>query len=44
MGLAEGCTVRRPVEKDAVLTLEDVDVPGGRFVDGLRAEQNALFG
>ena len=44
MGLAEGCTVRRPVEKDAVLTLEDVDVPGGRFVDGLRAEQNELFG
>lgn len=44
MGLAEGCIVRRPVEKDAVLTLEDVDVPGGRFVDGLRAEQNALFG
>jgi len=43
MGLAEGCTVRRPVEKDAVLTFEDVDVPGGRFVDGLRAEQNALF-
>lgn len=43
MGLAEGCTVRRSVEKDAVLTFEDVDVPGGRFVDGLRAEQNALF-
>jgi len=27
-----------------VLTFEDVEVPGGRFVDGLRAEQNELFG
>ena len=44
MGLAEGCTVTRPVAKDAVLTFEDAEVPGGRFVDGLRAEQNELFG
>jgi predicted homoserine dehydrogenase-like protein len=44
MGLAEGCTVTRPVAKDAVLTFEDVEVPRGRFVDGLRAEQNELFG
>jgi len=43
MGLAEGCRVTRPVEQDAVLTFEDVEVPVGRFVDALRAEQNELF-
>ncbi len=44
MGLAEGCRVTRAIERDAVLTFEDVEVPGGRFVDALRAEQNELFG
>jgi predicted homoserine dehydrogenase-like protein len=43
MGLAEGCSVTRPIAQDAVLTYEDIAVPPGRFVDGLRAEQNAAF-
>ena len=41
MGLAEGCTVRRAVEKDRVLHLDDVELPAGRLVDALRAEQDA---
>ena len=43
MGLAEGCRLRRPVPKDAVLTYDDVDVPPGRVQDALRAEQDARF-
>ncbi len=40
MGLAEGCTLRRAVAKDAVLTYDDVEVPPGRLCDALRREQN----
>jgi len=43
MGLAEGCILRRDVPKDHVITYEDVDVPPGRFVDALRAEQDVHF-
>lgn len=43
MGLAEGCTLTRDVPKDAALSYNDVDVPAGRFVDGLRAEQDERF-
>ena len=43
MGLAEGCRLRRDVSKDAVLTYDDVEVPSGRLIDALRAEQDALF-
>lgn len=43
MGLAAGCTVTRGVRKDQVLTYEDVEVPTGRLVDGLRADQAVLF-
>ncbi len=39
MGVAEGCTLRRDVAKDDVLTYEDVDLPAGRLVDQLRATQ-----
>ena len=41
MGLADGCTVKRAVAKDEVLTYDDVDVPAGRLCDVLRAEQDA---
>jgi predicted homoserine dehydrogenase-like protein len=44
MGLAEGCTMRREVARDAVLTLEDVALPEGRVCDRLRREQDAQFG
>jgi predicted homoserine dehydrogenase-like protein len=42
-GLVEGCTLTRPVAKDAVLTYGDVELPGGRVADRLRAEQYAHF-
>jgi predicted homoserine dehydrogenase-like protein len=44
MGVAEGCLVRRDVARDEVLTYHDVDVPPGRLVDALRAEQAQEFG
>lgn len=43
MGLASGCRLRRDVAKDHVLTRSDVDLPQGRLVDRLRAEQDRLF-
>jgi predicted homoserine dehydrogenase-like protein len=44
MGLAEGCTLRRAIPRDAVLTYEDVAIPPGRIVDRLRREQDEHFG
>ena len=44
IGVAVGCTLRRDVPKDRHLTYDDVEVPPGRLVDRLRAEQDALFG
>jgi predicted homoserine dehydrogenase-like protein len=44
MGVAEGCVLKRDLPKDTVLTYEDVELPAGRLVDQLRAEQRALFG
>ena len=41
MGVAEGCTLRRNVAKDEVLTYNDVYLPTGRLVDRLRAAQAA---
>ena len=43
IGLAEGCRLKGPVGKDAVLTLDDVEVPRGRLADELWAEQEAHF-
>jgi predicted homoserine dehydrogenase-like protein len=43
MGLAEGCRLRRNIAKDEVLTYDDVELPGGRLVDTLRAEQTDMF-
>lgn len=43
MGVAEGCTVLRPVPKDATLTYDDVQLPEGRLIDKLREEQSAGF-
>jgi predicted homoserine dehydrogenase-like protein len=41
MGVAEGCTLRRNVAKDEVLSYGDVYLPAGRLVDRLRAAQAA---
>lgn len=42
-GLAVGCTLRRGLARDDVLTYDDVDVPPGRLADRLRAEQMERF-
>lgn len=44
MGVALGCTLLRDVPKDQVLTYDDVQLPEGRLIDQLRAEQAAYFG
>ncbi|GFE69592.1 NAD(P)H-dependent oxidoreductase [Chroococcus sp. FPU101] len=43
MGLAEGCRLKRDLDRDQVLTYDDVELPQGRLCDQLRAEQNAYF-
>jgi predicted homoserine dehydrogenase-like protein len=43
MGLAAGCRLKRNVRRDDVLSYDDVEVPPGRLIDRLRAEQDAMF-
>jgi predicted homoserine dehydrogenase-like protein len=43
MGVSEGCLVRRPVAKDALVTYEDVELPANRLCDKLRQEQHDQF-
>ena len=43
MGLAEGCQVLRPIERDQVLAYDDVELPEGRLADRLRQEQAAQW-
>jgi predicted homoserine dehydrogenase-like protein len=43
MGLAENCTLINDVKKDQPLRFEDVDIPDGRFIDKLWAEQQSKF-
>ena len=43
MGIAEGCKLVRDVAKDQALTYGDVEIPEGRLIDRLRAEQAAAF-
>ena len=42
-GAAEGCRLRVPVSMDKVITYDDVELPAGRIVDAMRAEQAAVF-
>jgi predicted homoserine dehydrogenase-like protein len=42
-GLVEGCTLRRDIKKDSVITYEDVKLPANRLADRLRAEQYKHF-
>jgi predicted homoserine dehydrogenase-like protein len=44
IGVAVGCRLKRDIPKDAALSYADVELPAGRLVDKLRAEQDALFG
>jgi predicted homoserine dehydrogenase-like protein len=43
IGVAEGCRLTRDLRRDDVLTYDDVELPAGRLVDTLRAEQDRLF-
>jgi predicted homoserine dehydrogenase-like protein len=43
IGLSEGCVLRRDISKDNVVSLDDVDAPHGRLVEGLWREQNARW-
>jgi predicted homoserine dehydrogenase-like protein len=43
IGLAEGCRLKRDIAKDQVITYDDVEIPAGRLVDELRAEQDSHF-
>ncbi|CCG01374.1 NAD(P)H-dependent oxidoreductase [Blastococcus saxobsidens] len=43
LGLAEGTRLLRDVAKDEVIGYADVQVPGDRLVDRLRAEQDTRF-
>jgi predicted homoserine dehydrogenase-like protein len=42
-GVAGNCRLTRPVDIDQALTYSDVELPAGRLVDELRAEQEKLF-
>jgi predicted homoserine dehydrogenase-like protein len=43
MSLAEGCKLKRDIQKDEVIAYADVEVPAGRLCDKLRAEQTEYF-
>jgi len=43
IGIAEGCTLKSDIQKDQVLTYDDVILPEGRLVDRLRQEQAEYF-
>ena len=42
-GISEGCTLRRDVSKDQLLTYNDVELPKDRLCDRLRQEQHEHF-
>lgn len=43
MGLAEGCRLKRDIDRDEVLRVDDVETPPGRVADKLRNEQNKML-
>ncbi len=43
MGLSEGCSLKRDIPKDHVISYEDVELPPDRLCDRLRAEQDIYF-
>ncbi|MGH7927156.1 MAG: NAD(P)H-dependent oxidoreductase [Candidatus Binatia bacterium] len=43
MGLSDGAVLKRAIAADSPIRSEDVEVPPGRIVDRLRAQQNAHF-
>lgn len=43
LGVAEGCVLKRDINKDQALTYDDVEIPPGRLIDQLRREQAEHF-
>jgi predicted homoserine dehydrogenase-like protein len=43
IALSEGCVLRRDISKDAVLALEDVQMPAGRATEALWRDQNSRW-
>jgi predicted homoserine dehydrogenase-like protein len=43
MGLSEGCRLERDIPADQPIAFSDVELPEGRLVDRLWAEQEAIF-
>ncbi|RDC54286.1 NAD(P)-dependent oxidoreductase [Pedobacter chinensis] len=43
IGVAENCILKHNIQKDQVLTYDDVILPEGRLIDKLRREQNEYF-
>lgn len=43
IGIAGGCRLRRDMRRDDILSYRDVELPRGRLIDRLRAEQEAAF-
>jgi predicted homoserine dehydrogenase-like protein len=43
MGLAEGCRLKRSLGRDEVIRYDDVELPAGRLIEQLRAEQDVHF-
>jgi predicted homoserine dehydrogenase-like protein len=43
VGLAEGCRLKRGIRRDEVIGYDDVELPGNRLVEQLRAEQDERF-
>lgn len=44
MSLSEGCRLKRDLPKDAIVSYDDIELPGERLCDRLRAEQTERFG
>jgi predicted homoserine dehydrogenase-like protein len=42
-GLVLGCTLKRDIKKDSVITYDDVTLPEGRLADRMRSEQYQHF-
>jgi predicted homoserine dehydrogenase-like protein len=43
IGIAEGCRLKRDIPVDGVISYDDIEVPAGRLIDKLYAEQQAHF-
>jgi predicted homoserine dehydrogenase-like protein len=43
MSASEGCRLKRDVERDEIIAVDDIELPHGRLCDRLRREQDLRF-